>query len=174
MPEWLPDMLCVNPWTENTYEKLYNIFCRDIRDSDLRYFSKAVWIFLELDDGKESVFWHLTSRTTKPIKIPRRKRKFYSDDQTYIEEERLPDLRRCERLPWIKALIEHSSEPEVRAWDYEEGNRTIKTYVWLKEYDFVVIMKKYPDGKRRLITSFYVDSLYKQKDFERKYVKRLN
>lgn len=87
------------------------------------------------------------------------------------------DYRTCvgvNWLPWVKALIEQPSEPEVHAWDYEEGDLTIKTYVWLKESDFIVIMKKYPDGKRRLITSFYVDSLYKQKDFERKYAKRLN
>jgi hypothetical protein len=174
MPEWLPDMLCVNPWRGNTYDMLYDIFCRDIRDSDLRYFGKAVWIFREIEDGKESVFWHLTSRTVKPQKIPRRKQKFYPPGQTHIEEERLPDLRRCERLPWIRTLIEHPSEQEVYAWDYEEGDQAIKTYVWLKESDFVVIMKKYPDGKRRLITSFYVDSIYKQKDFEKKYAKRLN
>ena len=58
-------------------------------------------------------------------------------------------------------------------WDYEEGDLTIKTYVWLKEYDFIVIMKKYPDDKRRLITSFYVDKFYKRKDFERKYANRI-
>ena len=64
-------------------------------------------------------------------------------------------------------------EPEVLAWDYEEGDLTIKTYAWLKDLDFAVIMKKYPDGKRRLITSFYVDKFYKQKDFERKYTNRI-
>ncbi|HDH00568.1 MAG TPA: hypothetical protein ENG80_02010 [Nitrospirae bacterium] len=90
----------------------------------------------------------------------------------YIEPDRLPDLRRCERLPWIKPLIEHPAEVETLAWDYEEGDQTIKTYVWIKDYDFVVIMKKYPDGQRRLITSFYVDSAYTKQDFERKYANR--
>lgn len=42
-----------------------------------------------------------------------------------------------------------------------------------KDYDFTVIMKKYPDNKRRLITSFYVDKPYKRKDFERKYANRI-
>ena len=73
----------------------------------------------------------------------------------------------------MKAIIENADEPEVLAWDYEEGNLTIKTYVWLKDLDFVVIMKKYPDNKRRLITSFYVDKAYKRMDFERKYARRI-
>ena len=70
-------------------------------------------------------------------------------------------------------MIENAKELEVLAWDYEEGDLTIKTYVWLKDLDFTVIMKKYPDNKRRLITSFYVDKDYKRKDFERKYANRL-
>lgn len=173
MPDWLPEMASVNPWTDATYEMLYEIFCRDIRDSNLRYKDCDVWIFRDTEDGRERIFWHLTSRKKKPEKIPRRKRKFFPADQGVVEQERLPDLRRCKRLPWVKPLIEHPSEPEVLAWDYEEGNKMVKTYVWIRDYDFVVIMKKYPDGKRRLITSFYVDSGYKRADFERKYANRI-
>ena len=65
--------------------------------------------------------------------------------------------------------MEHPDVAEMLCWDYMEGDGTIKTYVWLREVDFVVIMKKYPDESRRLITSFYVDSEYKRKDLERKY-----
>jgi hypothetical protein len=174
MPEWLPAKAPVNPWTQNTYEILYEIFCRDIRDIDLHYNGNHVWIFKELEDGKEKIFWHLTTRKTKPDRVPRRKKRFYTADQKdTMEIERLPDLRRCERLPWVKPLIEHPSDPEVLAWDYEEGDRTIRTYVWVKEYDFVVIMKSYSNGKRRLITSFYVDEQYKRNDFERKYMGRI-
>ena len=56
MPEWLPDMLSVNPWTENTYDMLYEIFCRDIRNNDLMYLNRKVWIFREMEDGKEKLF----------------------------------------------------------------------------------------------------------------------
>jgi hypothetical protein len=173
MPDWLPEIASVNPWTESTYEMLYTIFCRDIRDYNLRYSGNDVWSFPDIEDGKEIIFWHLTTRNVKRKKIPRRKRKYYPEGQTDAEIARLPDLRRCERLPWVKPLIEHQSEPEVLAWDYEEGDRTIKTYAWIKDNDFVVIMKKYPDGKRRLITSFYVDRTFKRKDFERKYANRI-
>ena len=111
MPEWLPEKTNVNPWTEDTYEMLYEIFCRDIRDYNLWYIGNNVWIFPDIEDGKEKVFWHLTTRSGERKKIPRRKRKFYPEGQTDTETERLPDLRRCERLLWVKPLIEHPSEP---------------------------------------------------------------
>ena len=126
-----------------------------------------------MEDGKELIFWHLTTRKIKPVKIPRRKQKFYPEGQEYIESERLLDMRRCERLPWIKPLIEHPDEPEILSWDYEEGDRTIKTYIWIKDDNFVVIMKKYPNRRRRLITSFYVDKAYTREDFARKYANRI-
>jgi hypothetical protein len=173
MPDCLPEMAIVYPWTSTTYEMLYKIFCRDIRDHIPQYMGHNVWIYRDMEDGKEILFWHLTTRTSKQKMIPRRKLKFYPDNQVCSEPERLPDLRRCERLPWVKPLIERSSEPEVLSWDYEECDLTIKTYIWVKDYDFVVIMKKYSDGKRRLITSFYVDENYKRDDFKRKYENRI-
>lgn len=173
MLDWLPDIVKVNPWTQDTYDTLYDIFCMDIRDYDLRYIGNSVWIFRGMEDGREQIFWHLTTRSVKKIKIPRRKRKFYPVEQKYIDEDRYPDLRRCERLSWVKALVEKADEREILSWDYEEGDSTIKTYIWLKDYNFTVIMKKYSDNKRRLVTSFYVDKSYIRKGFERKYENRI-
>jgi len=71
MPDWLPDIVCVDPWTQSTYDMLYRIFCRDIRDHDLRYIGNEVWIFPDMEDGREKIFWHLTTRYIKIIKMPR-------------------------------------------------------------------------------------------------------
>ncbi|MCD4823087.1 MAG: hypothetical protein K8S55_00630 [Phycisphaerae bacterium] len=170
-PQWLPGMVQVNPWTADTHETLYAIFRRDFVDSRPRYRRGEVWLFPQKENGKEVIFWHLTSREVKPKPIPRRKRKF----ATTIAQpaQRYPDPQRSERLPWVRPIIENPDKPEVLAWDYKEGGGTIKTYVWLKDYDFVVIMKKYRSGTRRLITSFCVDKSYKRRDFERKYTNRI-
>jgi hypothetical protein len=53
MPEWLPEKTNVNPWTEDTYEMLYEIFCRDIRDYDLQYIGNNVWFSRILKTGKK-------------------------------------------------------------------------------------------------------------------------
>lgn len=174
MPDWLPELLTVDPWTASTYDMLYGVFCRDIRNGRLTYDGNDIWFFPDKSDGKEEIFWHLTTRENKPQRIPRRKQRHYPRGQTHEPEkaERYPDLRRSERLNWVKPLTEHTAEPDVLSWDYAEGNGTIKTYVWIKGHDFVVIMKKYPDGGRRLVTSFYVDSEYTKQDFERKHANR--
>ena len=88
--------------------------------------------------------------------------------------DRLPDLRRSARLPWVRPMMDNCNQPEILAWDYEEGDRTIKTYVWLKGQDFLVLMKKYKDGSRRLITSYYVDQPHTRRSLLKKHGKRIN
>jgi len=155
IPEWLPPMLCVNPWGQDTFDALYSIFERDFKFSQPLYSGKPVWFFPEREDDKESIFWHLTHREDKRT------------------GERLPDMRRCERLPWVKAIIENRDKPELLNWDYMEADGSVKTYLWLKKLDFVVIMKKYRDGGRRLVTSFYVDYPHMRKKLHKKYKKRI-
>jgi hypothetical protein len=174
MPDWLPKMFCVDPWGLDTYEKLYQVFCSGIRDARITYLGMRVWFFPTKEDGKETLFWHLTTRNPFASQVPRRKLKFAR--KGILRDQgaaRLPDFRRCERLPWVNPLIHHPADPEVLAWDYLEGDGTVKTYVWIKEHAFVVIMKRYEDNSRRLITSFHVDNEYTRKDFERKYAGRL-
>jgi hypothetical protein len=154
-PDWLPEMAPVNPWTNETFAILYAIFGRDFKASHPLYEGKVVWFFPDSEDGKEKIFWHMTSR---------------EDEQTGT---RLPDLRRSARLPWARPMIDNSSQPEILAWDHEEGDKTIKTYVWLPDLDFLVLMKKYPNGGRRLITSYYVDQPHTRRSLNKKYARRL-
>jgi len=154
-PNWLPDPFSVSPWTESTYDELYKIFRRDFIESQPVYLGHTVWCFPEIEDGKEKIFWHLTSQ----------------DDTE--NGERLPDLRRCERLPWAKPMLENPKDPEMLAWDHSEGDGSVRTYVWLINYSFVVIMKKYPDEKRRMVTSFYVEHPHYSRKLMKKYNRRL-
>lgn len=154
-PHWLPDIFPVSPWTESTYDELYQLFHRDFIESQPVYLGYTVWFFPEKENDKEKLFWHLTSR----------------DDTE--NGERLPDLRRCERLPWARPMLENPQDPEILAWDHSEGDGSVRTYVWLINYRFVVIMKKYPDEKRRMVTSFYVDYPHTRRNLMKKYNRRL-
>jgi len=70
-------------------------------------------------------------------------------------------------------MIDNSSKPEILAWDFLESDHTIKTYIWLNDLDFLVLMKKYPDGGRRLITSYFVDFPHKRRKLQKKFQDRL-
>ena len=154
-PSWLPSLISLNPWTQKTFEKLYEVFKSDFKINPPVYEGQQVWTFPEMKNGKEVIFWHLTHR---------------EDGET---GERLPDFRRAERLPWIKAIIENAQSTDILVWDYKEGNGALNTYLWLKDYDFLVLMKKYPDGSRRLLTSFYIDYPNYRRKLEKKYAKRI-
>jgi len=154
-PDWLPDIFQVSSWQDDTFDLLYEIFQKDFITSQPFFRGINVWSFPEKEDGREKIFWHLTSR---------------KDPTT---GERLPDLRRSELLPWVRSMIEHPDEPEVLTWNYEEGDKDIHTYIWLHQFDFVVIMKKYPDGRRRLITSFWIEYPRKKRELRKKYEERI-
>lgn len=152
-PRWLPVMLNLNPWTTTTFDMLYEIFKADFIVSKPYFEGQIVWHFPEKEDGKEAVFWHMTSR---------------EDEQG----ARFPDLRRSERLPWARATIDNASEPEILCWDYLEGNGDIHTYIWLNDFDYIVIMKKYRDGSHRLITAYYIEYPHTKRKLIKKYTKR--
>jgi len=148
-------MFHVNPWTEQTFNFLYEIFKRDFVESQPCYRGVHAWFFPEKEDGKEVVFWHLTSRDDKDV------------------GERLPDLRRSERLPWARPMLDNADAMEVLDWDFKEGDGIVKTYVWLKDFDYLMVLKKYPDGRRRLITSFWVEYQNTRRKLEKKYDRRI-
>ena len=154
-PAWLPNMLSVNPWNEQTFEKLYALFRRDFVENRPQYRNFSIWFFPDREDGKEKIFWHLTHREDKE------------------SGERLPDPRRSERLPWARPMLEHPDEPEILDWDYEEGDGTIKTYVWLKDFDYLIILKKYPDDGRRIITAYWVEYGHEKRKLMKKYQRRI-
>ena len=154
-PAWLPELLQVDPWTGHTFEILYEIFTRDFKISRPHFQGYEVWFFPEMDEGKEKIFWHLTHQ---------------DDEEAGV---RLPDPRRSERLPWVRCLIENPERQEVIWWDYREASGDIHTYIWLKEYDFVVVMKKYRDGKRRLISAFHISYSHTRRSLEKKYNRRI-
>lgn len=155
-PHWLPEMFPVDPWTDSTYDQLYKIFKSDFIENRPTYLGRSIHFFPDKEDGREKIFWHLTSRDDKAT------------------AQRLPDLRRAERLPWAKPTIENTDKSEILHWDYEEGDGVVKTYIWLKDYDYLVIMKKFPSGDRRIITAYWVEYENEKKKLGRKYRDRLS
>ncbi len=73
-----------------------------------------------LSHGKEATFWHMTSEGRD-------------------EENRTPDLRRCERIRWPRPVIEHPEDPKVKYWvSVKRGEDRI--HIWLEDEDYVVVL----------------------------------
>ena len=73
-------------------------------------------------DGKEAAFWHCTSEGD-------------------VEEERVPDLRRCERIGWPRRLIEAIGTDRGRWWKERPG-RTRRACVALADFSYLVVLEE--------------------------------
>jgi hypothetical protein len=158
LPDFLPDLLCLDGnWEDYILPLLYGVFERDFKMSNLCFRGLPVGFSDKLDRGKEESFWHITHKDK-------------SEKGKIIN--RIFDPERSKRIHWVRPVIENHSEPCIKCWDYEEGDKRIRTYLWLEEQDFLVILEKRPK-KYYLVTVFYVCYEKKREDLREKYKKRL-
>lgn len=158
-PHWLPAMMLVSGDWNEVVRRLYNVFASDFISGRPRLGDLPVWWDRQLlpGDRYEEGFWHLVSRT---------------DPES---GDRLPDFRRAERLPWCAPTIAHVSDPSVTWWDYEEAQGRVRTYVWLRDFDYVVVLQKKHlrlGTVAFLITAFHVDGHSSRRGLQRKYEQR--
>lgn len=154
LPSWLPALFNVSPWNDETYDLLYQIFHTDFIASKATHRNAFVVVSKIKDNGKELTFWHITTREDK------------------ASDQRLADNRRCERLPWLKPMLEGTDNPEVLTWENTEGDGVIKVYVWLKDHDYIAIMKKTKNGQLILVTAFWVEYESIKRKLMKKYYSR--
>jgi len=160
LPPWLPAIISVNGEWEDVLCRLYHVFASDFKRSGCMFQERPVWWDRRVLPGEryEEGFWHLITR---------------DDSRT---KQRLFDPRRAERLPWCAPTLRNSQDIRVRVWDYEEGGGSIRTYVWLQNWDYVIVLEK----KRArvgevafLVTAYHVDGESQKRSLRRKYEKRV-
>jgi len=141
-PEWLPPLLtldsCQGDW--NRYvNRVYGEFHYDFiqRQPQLR----DCWVRCRRDpicQGKEAGFWHCISGGPS-------------------EAERVPQVRRMERVRWVRAVIEHEIDAQVQSWRSVRGSDH-RFCLWFREEFLVVLAERVRqrDGFRywQLITAY--------------------
>jgi hypothetical protein len=106
--------------------RLYGVFHQDFCQVKRRFGDLEVWWDRRTVNGDayEEAFWHLITKTNR---------------QT---GERLPDFSRAKRLPWCGPTITYCDDCAVMVWDYKEADGKVSTYIWLHEFDYLVILEK--------------------------------
>src|SRR4030067_2263921 len=95
-PDWLPPLVLFEDYEGNWdryLDALYDYFRKDFLESKPSY--RGVQLALKRHPaikGKQATFWHLISEGSN-------------------EANRIPDMRRCERIRWRRPIIENGSEP---------------------------------------------------------------
>jgi hypothetical protein len=102
-------------------DALYEAFCLDfVRDCPV-FRNQAVHLKRHpLLDGKEATFWHFITEGPS-------------------ERARTPDLRRCERIRWPRAIIERHDDPSLKVWENERG-RDRRVCLWLESEEYLVVL----------------------------------
>jgi hypothetical protein len=135
--DWLPELVPLSDFEATEYlENVYQIFHSEIIAKSPVFEGMPVKCRRDpIMDGKEAGFWHCISEGAN-------------------ENERIPDPRRCERVRWIRAILENASDSRIDVWTVKR-NRDERVHIWFEETYLVVL------GKRRryfqLITAFCTD-----------------
>ena len=150
--DWLPPLVLLadfqGDW-ENYFEAVYAYFKHDFVDSQPIFQGKQLRLKRHpVEQGKEATFWHLISEGKN-------------------EEERTPDLRRCERVRWPRTIIEKGSEPVIKIWGNErKGEKRI--CLWLEEYEYLVVLAERTDYLL-LWTAYLVTYPHQKRKLQKEY-----
>jgi hypothetical protein len=153
---WLPDLLLWdgsgNTWNLHL-ESAYAIYKHDFLDSRPRYRGTAVGVKrLPILDGKESGFWHLIQEGA-------------------VEEDRVPNLRRLERVRWPRPVIEHDRDQVIRAWRNVRHTKVgiqKNICLWLEESEYLVVLRIRNNGLL-FWTAYPVTEDHKKRKLAREY-----
>lgn len=149
-PDWLPRELNLNNSSlQEDYRFLHEIFVRDFSNlDDILVDGKGVYI----DRGKDSFY-------------PEYERGFIHFVTRANGDERPIDYERAKKLNWVLPVLKHYTEPEVKAF-WSVGPKGECLYLWLEDYDFLIILKEWKSNKNRstriVVTSYNVDGSYRR------------
>jgi hypothetical protein len=169
-PSWLPEIVPFSGDWGIFINKLYSIFEKDFKLTRPIHAGRSVLhdSRKEPSDGYgfEEGFWHLTTKDEL----------IYDSKTRTNRKNRVPDFRHAERLPWCSPLINSSAKPEVLTWEYQEENGQIRTYIWLRDQDYVAILRPWETVKYgtvwMLVTAFYLDYNNARTNMQIKYERR--
>lgn len=152
-PDWLPPLYplseCDGNWV--TYiEAVYSIFHADFMSGDgVLFQGKRIGLKRHpVEADKEATFWHITSCGS-------------------VEAERTPDLRRCERIRWLKAVLENIDDPSLKVWT-EIVKTESRVHIWCEDMDYLVVLADRGDYVL-LWTAFCIEHRHQRDKYRRRW-----
>jgi hypothetical protein len=151
-PEWLPPLVLLGDYGgdwDAYLNAIYAYFKRDFVDSKPAFEGRRLGLKRHpLTHEKEATFWHMIQ-------------------EGRIEDERTPDLRRCERIRWPRPIIEHADEPAVKVWRNQRG-REERVCLWFEDEDYLVVLAD-RGGYILPWTAYLVEQPHRKRKLQKEY-----
>jgi hypothetical protein len=126
---WLPGLVVLEDYGNNWsryLDAIYLTYKADFLDNQPKFLGKRVSVKrLPMDRGKEAGFWHLIQEGKE-------------------EDERIPNLRRCERIRWPRPIIEHGHETLILMWQNERHTKVgiqKNICLWFQKHEYLVVLR---------------------------------
>lgn len=136
---------------EKYLEVLYDCFKKDFVKKKTFYDNECIRFKKHPElNGKEATFWHLISEGGS-------------------EEQKVPDLRRCERIKWPKPIIEYKDYQEIKLW---ENNRKsdINICLCFGDWEYLVVLRR-RKGYILLWTAYPISYNHTKRKLQKEYRK---
>lgn len=141
--EWLPPKIYYEDYESDwsKYEiELYSVFREDFIESKPTYNNKVVTIRRHpIEFGKEECFFHVTCVD-------------YNNDGI-----RVPDFRRCERVRWIRSIIEKADGDPLAVLIWKKRYKANYRVHLLCESERYMVVLEEREHYCLLITAFYIE-----------------
>ena len=161
--DYLPPQILLSEYGgdfEVFIEEAYNLFMEDFKRGNVFFRGKKVVLKRHpMRGNKEASFYHATS-------------------EGKVEDERTPDLRRCERIRWIRPIITKADEWDLKVWEQErtaKRGKATRVIIWYEgenedgtKENYFVILDKRPDFYL-LWTTFEITIKHQLRSKEKEY-----
>lgn len=149
---WLPPLVLLTEHGGNWpayLEAIYRYFQADFVASKPSFQGRRFGLKRHpMEQGKEATFWHLIS-------------------EGKTEADRLPDLRRCERIRWPRPMIEAVATGRVKCWRSQRRGED-RIYLAVDDFSYLVVLAD--RGEYVLLwTAFCVERGHTRRKLEREY-----
>lgn len=111
-------------------DAIYAIYLETVAHAGLTFCGNPVKVrYMPKTKRKGYGFWHLISEAP--------------DQRNRNEDDRIPDLRRCERVRWVAWCIQNADAgtPGFSWWENERWGET-HVVIWAEQHDFAVVLAK--------------------------------
>jgi hypothetical protein len=152
-PDWLPPLvtLAAHGGRWDVYEAaVYAVFKADFIDAAPTFRGMRIGLRRHPTyNNREWAFWHVMQEGN-------------------VETDRTPDMRRCERIGWVRAVIQNANDLRVKVWENDRrGDR--RFLLWLEAQDFLVVLAPRAKGYAMLVTAYPTDRGHTRRKLQQEY-----